>query len=256
MTTKKCFYVSSCIETDPDAPLTYAPKRSVFSVDERYRQTLITVNTIKCLEPEATVYVLDASINWEGYKNLFELLFDKCHYVAMKQLCSFKDYQSIRLHPNKSLGESIQVRDFLYYYGKELQEFDYLFKMSGRYVINDGYDTTLFNETNRDKLFFKKALQYEWDNKWNGMKTDLRQEEGHNYFKQYCSVFYGYGREHLDTFRQLYTGMVGILQHPGMLGYDVETLLYYLLKDYQPMTCELPLRVMGWEGPSGALMRY
>lgn len=252
----KCFYVSSCIETDPTAPLTYAPKRSVFATDERYRQTLITVNTIKCLEPEATVYVLDASVNWEGYKSLFELLFDRCQYVPMKQLCRPKDYQDIRTHPNKSLGESIQLRDFLYAYDQELRQYDFLFKISGRYVINDRYDAHYFDDSKLNSIFFKSPLVYEWQEKWNWMKTDVRQEEGHNYFKQYCSVFYGYGQGHLDTFKSLYAGMVGILKHPSMLGYDVETLLYYLLKDYQPVICELPIRVMGWEGPSGHLMRY
>lgn len=253
---KKCFYVSSCIETDSTAPLTYAPKRSVFAADERYRQTLITVNTLKCLEPEAAVYVLDASVNWEGYKSLFELMFADCHYVPMKQLCQPKDYIAIRTHPNKSLGESIQLRDFLYAYDTELRQYDYLFKMSGRYVINDGYDTQVFDETKRHMMFFKSPLVYQWQDKWNGMKTDVRHEEGHNYFKQYCSVFYGYGKEQLDTFKQLYSGMVSLLWHPSMIGYDVETLLYYLLKDYRDITYTLPLRVMGWEGPSGDLMRY
>lgn len=253
---KKCFYVSSCIEVDETAPLTYAPKRSVFSTGERYRQTLVTVNTLKCLEPNATVYVLDSSVNWQGYKSLFELLFRDCHYVPMKELCHPNDYVTIRSHPNKSLGESITLRDFLYAYEEPLRQYDYLFKMSGRYVLNDGYDSSLFDETRRNQIFFKTPLVYEWQDKWSGMKTDVRQEEGHNHFKQYCSVFYGYGREHLETFKSLYAGMVGILRHPSMLGYDVETLLYYLLKEYQPVTTTLPVRVMGWEGPSGDLMRY
>lgn len=254
---KKCFYVSSCIETDQNSPLTYAPKRSVFSADERYRQTLVTVNTLKCLSPDATVYILDASVTFaENYKSLFEQMFVRCHFIPMKQVCSSSDFELIRHHPNKSLGESIILRDFLRYYKKDLREYDYLFKMSGRYVIDEHYRDEFFDESKTNNIFFKKATEYPWQDKWNGMKTDVRQEEGHNFYKQYCSVFYGYGREQLETFGNLYTGMVGILKHPSMLGYDVETLLYYLTREYTSSIVELPIRVMGWEGPSGALMRY
>lgn len=253
---KKCFYVSSCIEVNNNAPLTYAPKRSVFTTDERYRQTLFTVNTLRCLSPDSVVYVLDASENWKGYQSLFQLLFVNCRYVPMKEVCSPKDYEAIRQHPNKSLGESIILRDFVFAYQKELEQYDYFFKTSGRYVLNDGYDDSYFNESRTDRIFFKTPLEYEWQDKWNGMKTDLRREEGHNKFKQYCSVFYGYGKQHLPTFMSLYAGMVGVIRHPTMYHYDVETLLYYLMKDYQPATDFLPVRVMGWEGPSGNLMRY
>lgn len=252
----KCFYVSSCIETDDSAPLTYAPRRSVFSANERYRQTIITVNTLKCLSPNAHIYVVDASEQYHDYYNLFPLLFSNCTFVPVKEISSPADYDTIRRHPNKSLGESLILRNFVYTYEQELRRYDYCFKMSGRYVLTNTYQDTMFDGTNTHRIFFKAPLIFPWDEKWAYLKTDLRQEESHNDFRQYCSVFYGYGKKHLSSFMNLYAGMVGLLQHPSMLGYDVETLLYYLMADYRSSITTLPVDVMGWEGPSGDLMKY
>lgn len=253
---KKCFYVSSCIEIDASAPLSYSPTRSCFSDAERYRQTIATINTISCLSPTATIYVLDASEHYTGYAQELQFLFRNCVFVPMREISTSEEYMTIRRHPNKSLGEALTLRNFITAFEHELQHYDFCFKLSGRYLLTNTYTDTFFTEERVSQIFFKTPLSFPWNPEWTYDKIDVRQEEGHNNLKQYCSVFYGYGKNHLQTFLDLYRGMVSILKHPSMLTYDAETLLYFLIKDYQESITTIPVQVLGWLGPSGDLMKY
>lgn len=252
---RTCWYLSSCVETDSTAPLTYTKSRSAFSTEERYRQTVMTINTIRCLQPEAMIYVVDGSTDVTAIRTGLESIFSHCRVVASKDLATAEDFDRIRRHPNKSLGESIQLRDFVTAYQDELRQYDLVFKMSGRYVLTDTNPQTL-RPARRDAYLFKRPLQFPWQDAWGYHPVDLRQTEGHTFLKQYCSVWYGYGQDRVEDMRQLYCGLVGLLQHPSMIRYDVETLLYYLLADVRSQVMELPVTVLGWTGPDAQLMRY
>jgi hypothetical protein len=251
---KLCFYISSCIDIDSSAPLTYTPTRSCFSTAERYRQTIATINTIFCLSPSATVYVVDASEQYDLYAEQLPRLFPQCIFVPIRKWSTPEDYELIRRHPNKSLGETILLRNFLSAFEQDLRQYEVCCKLSGRYLLTGLYRDELFQDSTR--IFFKAPLVFPWKPEWTYHQVDLRQEEGHQCLKQYCSVFYGYGTAHLSTFVHLYQGMSSLLKHPSMTSYDVETLLYYLTTEYQSQITTIPTQVLGWLGPTGQLMKY
>jgi len=249
-------YISSCIEINAAAPLSYAQTRSCFSTEERYRQTIATVNNLICHNPTATIYVVDASEQYMRYATELPRVFPRCVFVPIRDMTAPAEYDLIRRHPNKSLGESLILRNFLVAYHQELQQYDFLFKMSGRYLLTSTYQESVFTQDRLNQIFFKTPLSFEWNTAWGYDKVDLRHEEGHNRLNQYCSVFYGYGKHHLPTFTQLYQGMASILKHPSMIHYDVETLLYFLLNDYRTSIVTLPVQVLGWQGPDGKFLLY
>jgi hypothetical protein len=128
--------------------------------------------------------------------------------------------------------------------------------MSGRYFIDRSFDVSLFNEYNKDKIFFKRPMKFEWNNSWPYDMVDRRSLQGDNLLYQYSSVLYGFGADMLDRIVDIYHVIETFTGHPNKIVYDVETLLYYFTRVYQDKIIETDWTIYGWDGTSGTFLRY
>ena len=110
------FVVGSSIQTR-NMPLTYSKVRTVFSNEERFRQTIFTVNSIKAAFPNAKVAVVDSSENYAEYQDTFRF-FKNTEFVPLKELDG-EAFEIVNNHPNKSLCESLLLNTFYKKFKKE-----------------------------------------------------------------------------------------------------------------------------------------
>mgnify|MGYP003341374179 CR=1 FL=1 len=247
----KVFVVGSSIETS-NAPLTYSPKRTVFSSEERFRQTIFTINSIRNSFPDSKIMIVDSSNDYLEYYFLIKF-FKNVEFIPLKEL-SAEAHQTVNSHPNKSLCESLLLNTYFRQYKKELKKYDYIIKGCGRYFYWD-FNNDLFTPENADKIFFKKPLNFEWNNSWNYQFVDRRTSENNRLY-QYCTVLYGFGSMHLDKFIDINEATIHLLKQPQMSHYDIETLSYFLTRPYRDLIIETDWKVCGWDGTSGRFMYY
>jgi len=113
------FFITSLVE----------PKNKYFSVfnhTERYNQTIKTIESIKKYVPTALIVVVEAS-----YTSKF----------TFGEVLVFNIEKNEEIYGHKSIGESLIIEQFLnseYY--KNLNSIDIVFKISGRYYLNDKFN--------------------------------------------------------------------------------------------------------------------
>ena len=252
---KKAFIITSAIEVNNDFPLTYSSKRSHFNTDERLRQTIVSVAALDLLgKTDTTIYLLDVSTNWSTFAELFRYQANLKFISVAEQFPEI--HQQATTHPNKSYCESLIMSTFMRKFATELKEYDFVFKLSGRYFVDGSFDPSICNEQNLDKIFYKRPLEFQWRDEWNYHIVDRRKEQGTNTLRQYCSVLFGWGREHHNHFLDIFTGMTSMLNQPSMMHLDIETLGYFLTRPFADKIIETTWIVYGWDGASGKFWRY
>jgi hypothetical protein len=252
---KKAFIVTSSIEVNNNYPLSYSTARSYFSNEERLRQTVMTVSSIDTVSPNDTqIYIVDTSDNYHLYENFFDWQ-PNVKYVSIKK--EFPDiHESIITHKNKSFCETLLMSTFIRAYQAELKEFDYFFKLTGRYFLNRSFNDELLNEHNTNCLFFKHPLRWQWDDSWGYGIVDRRAEQGDNTLRQYCTVLYGWSRGYHDRMLDLLTAVPPMLDSSRMSTLDIETLTYHLTRPWVNDIIETDWKITGWLGAGGQFMRY
>lgn len=246
------FVVGSSIQTR-DIPLTYSKVRTVFSDEERFRQTIFTINSIRNLFPLSKIYIVDSSENYKKYQSLVSHFFN-VHFIPLKEL-NESAFEIVNTHTNKSLCESLLLNTFYSTFKKELQNYDYIVKACGRYFYFD-FNNLLFTENNKNKFFFKKPLKFEWDNNWNYQFIDRRTQQKNNKLHQYCTVLYAFGSSRLDDMIDINTATIHLLDQNPMKHYDIETLSYYFTRTFGNDVIETDWKVCGWDGTSARFMYY
>ena len=252
---KKAFIVTSAIDIDNSFPLTYSNTRSAFTNEERLRHTVFTLASLDArTDNETTLFLVDISDNYSQYRSLLSYQRNLV-YVSVKE--EFPEvYKIAKSHPNKSYCETLILLAFINKYKAVMEQFDYIFKISGRYFIDRSFDVSLFNEYNKDKIFFKRPMKFEWNNSWPYDMVDQRSLQGDNLLYQYSSVLYGFGADMLDRIIDIYHVIETFTGHPDKIVYDVETLLYYFTRVYQDKIIETDWTIYGWDGTSGTFLRY
>lgn len=252
---KKAFIITSAIEVDNDFPLTYSATRTHFASVDRFRHTTFTVACLDALAKEdSTFFIIDISDNYDQYKSVLSYQRNLV-FVSVKE--EFPEiHKTVKEHSNKSHCESLMLIKFFEKYKPVLEQYDYFFKISGRYFTDSSFDISICNEENLGKVFFKSPLKFDWIDGWNYQMVDRRHLQGENKLYQYCSVLYGFGREYLHKFIDIYRVMTVFTDHPNGIRYDVETLLYFFTRDFEADIVEVPWTVYGWDGTSGTFLRY
>ena len=250
--TSKIIVVGSSIQPRPGR-FTYSPTRSIFPADERFRQTIFTVNSLRNSFPDAKIVVVDSSDDYKEYLDNFRY-FKNTEFVPLKEL-NYEAFEIVNTHPNKSLCESILLNTFYTNYRKEILSYDYHIHACGRYFYWD-LNNDLFTEENKDKIFFKRPMKFPWDSSWRYHFVDIREEQGEDALRQYCTVLYAFGTKHLDKFIDINEAAIHLIKQPHMMHYDIETLSYYLTRQYKDNIIETDWRVCGWDGTSGRFMFY
>ena len=252
---KKAFIITSAIDVDNNYPLTYSKTRSIFSSEDRIKHTIFTINSLDmACDNDATLFLVDISDNYQQYRDILRFQTNLV-YVSVKE--EFPEiYNEVRMHPNKSYCETVILLSFIKKYKLELETYDYIFKVSGRYFVDNKFDVSIFNEFNQGKFFFKKPLSFEWNENWNYQMVDRRQIQGNNRLHQYSSVLYGFSSYQLNRMLDIYHVIAVFTSHPATMSYDVETLLYYFTRPYSDSIIETDWIVYGWDGTSGNFLRY
>jgi hypothetical protein len=250
--TKKLFLVGSSIETRP-GKFTYSNTRSLFSNEERLRQTFSTINSIHCSFPDSKIVLLDSSDNYLKYKQILTIV-SNLEYIPLKEL-SQEAFELSNTHEHKSICEAVMVNAYYRTFKKELLEYDYIIKACGRYIyfnFNDKY----FTEKNKDKIFYKKPCKFEWQDFWNYELIDRREIQKDNKLNQYCPILYAFGSMHLDKFIDMNEALIHLLSIPKMKIFDIEVLSYYMTRPFENNIIETDWIVSGWDGVNGNLWYY
>lgn len=249
--TSKLFIIPSTIQAR-EGKFTYSNTRSVFSTEERFRQTIFTINSIQNAYPDSDVVLLDSSDNFEQFKIELQHI-DKLELVSLKKLDS-KICEIVNTHPNKSLCECLMLNTFYKAFKQQIKEYDYVIKTCGRYFYFNFID--YFTEENKNKIFFKKPLNFEWDQNWRYHFVDRRSEQNNNRLHQYCTVLFAFGSVHLEKFIDINEATIHFINQPSMCHYDIETLAYNLTRPFEKDIIEVDWKVSGWDGTSGRFMHY
>jgi len=143
---KNLIIVTSVINT-PDKPFSYTNTRSVFTREERFEQTKITIDSIRRFIPDCEILLVDCTDFNEEEKKYFA---NNCDYVL--NLWDDKDIHPKIFGISKALGEGTLTINALKYIFDNNFKFDNLFKISGRYLLNDKFNYQMFDN---DKIIFK-----------------------------------------------------------------------------------------------------
>ena len=248
---RKLFVVTSTIQPR-EGKFSYSKTRSYFTAEERFRQTIFTVNSIQNLFPNDDIVIVDSSDEYNEYIETFTILGVK--FIPLKEISS-EAFEIVNSHLSKSLCECLMLNSFFKYYKNQLSEYDFIVKACGRYFYSN-MNEQMFNEQNKYKMFFKHPMRFKWDNSWKYQFVDLRKTDGQNVLSQYCTVLYAFGISHLQKIIDINETAIHIIEQPEMYHYDIETLSYYLTRPYKNEIVEVDWRVSGWDGTSGKLMHY
>jgi len=236
-----------------DGKFTYSKTRSIFDKEERFRQTFFTINSIKNTLPDATIKIVDSSDDYREYMGFFSF-FKNVEFIPLKEI-SYTVFEKVNTHLNKSYCESLLLNTFYKHFKKEIQSHDFVIKATGRYFY-DNFNDALFIEENKDKIFFKKPLQFKWNDAWNYWMIDERTIQEDDMLRQYCTVLYGFGSSQLDKMIDINEASMSFIDSEEMYQYDIETLSYYLTRPFKDQLIETDWLVSGWDGASGKFMYY
>lgn len=247
----KIVIVGSTIQAR-EGKFTYSKTRTIFDANERFRQTIATVNSLTNALPDAKIYVVDSSDQFEPYVFPFSMIGPSVTFVPVKELDS-DACEIINSHTNKSYCESLILNTFYNKFRAELENADYVIKATGRYMYFDLNDK-IFNESNTDKIFFKPPLKFNWSDNWDYHLIDRRKQQNDNKIYQYCTVLYGFGAQHLQKMIDINDAAMHCISQKW--NFDIETLSYYFTRFWEANIIETNWKVCGWDGTSGRLMFY
>lgn len=252
---KTAFIITSAINVSNDYPLTYSKTRSHFGAEERCRQTIFTVNSILQATKgmDTDIWIVDISEDWGNYIGNF-MFYPNVKFISFAH--DFPEHiKDVLTHPNKSRCECTILSQFLKKHKQKFSEYDYVFKMSGRYFFDGSFDINIIKD-NPDKILYKKYIEFEWQDSWGYEFVDRRADQGNNKLRQYSSVLFGWGKKHQPYFLDMFTSVSYMLDRPNMYHYDIETLGYFFSRQYADDIIETDWIVSGWDGASGRFVRY
>lgn len=136
MERKTLFIITSVINCTTN-PLSYASKRSIFSIDDRAKQTLKTIESIRTNVPDSKILLIELGFKKDLPYNI-ESLVDHYLYLGHKKII-----RRAADGPFKGLGEALG----LYLGDRAIQSFqaDYYYKISGRYYLDENFNETDWN---------------------------------------------------------------------------------------------------------------
>lgn len=118
-------------------PWSYFTKRSLFSEEERYQQTLKSIESIRKYSPKSNILLVEGSKLDDQKLNTFKTLCDYVYYLGDDT----ETEKNCILSNCKGLGDSWMIGkglEFIKQYNITAQN---IYKLSGRYSINENYNT-------------------------------------------------------------------------------------------------------------------
>ena len=155
--------ITSVINT-PNTPLSYSKTRSIYSRQERFEQTKKTIKSIREKLPSDKIIIVECS-DFNEEENIF--FKDNCDYIL--NLWDKKELHDNIFGISKSLGEGTMTIEALKYIEELNLEYNYLYKISGRYLLNENFkieniQNNIFKRINKNENNIFTAL-YKIDKK-------------------------------------------------------------------------------------------
>ena len=144
---KNLVLITSVVNT-PNTPLSYSKIRSVYTREERFNQTKKTITSIKQHIPDRKIILVECTDFTKEEKDYFK---SECDYIL--NLWEDKNLHTNIFGSSKSLGEGTMTICALEYIFKNNFQFENLYKICGRYWLNDDFKYELYNNS---KDIFKK----------------------------------------------------------------------------------------------------
>jgi hypothetical protein len=136
---KICFIVTSAINCN----------YSVFDKNTRYEQTIKTIQSIRKKYPSTYIFLFEKNKLEYDFQNNLKKLVDKFEFL--------KHELEVTTNYNKSIGEAELMWNALS--DPIISSFDYIFKISGRYCLNDDFDPWYITSENKNKIIGKRVCQ-------------------------------------------------------------------------------------------------
>lgn len=147
----KNLIIITSIINPPNTPLSYVKTRSIFTKQQRYEQLLETINSVKKYIPNYYIVLLECSDEIELYEDYLKIITDK--YINYNKNINIKNNVN---GIYKSLGEWSKMIEFIN--NENLDNYNSLIKISGRYFLNDKFNYDLFNN---DDNVFRYYIKYD-----------------------------------------------------------------------------------------------
>jgi len=230
--TKHCFIVTSAVNS----------KFGIYNSDERLSQTIITLQNIKFRIPDAKIIVMECAGTplTQKQSDLLEQ-----HSDLVVDFSNDSDVQAIYQSDNWDVVKnSTEIMCFgrtlrLCKNDGDLEGYDRIHKMSGRYILNDDFDLEVYNQY-PNKIIIGPKHKSQFPFQVTGIEL------------QYMARLWSWPAEELDTIIKVYEdSLVYIGQRVSQGGYaDIEHVLYKFLPTDRVQ--EIPmLGVEGFIAPNG-----
>lgn len=131
--------ITSIINT-PNTPLSYSNIRSVFTRNERFEQTKKTIQSVKKYITNSIIILVDCTLFTNDESDYLQ---KECDFIL--NLWENKSVHPYIFGTSKSLGEGIMTIEALKYINNLNIDFEYLYKISGRYWLNNKYNLQTIN---------------------------------------------------------------------------------------------------------------
>jgi len=217
---KNITLITSIIDT-PNIPLSYTNTRSVFSKNERFEQTKKTIKTIKEKIPNNKIILVEFSKLLNEEETYFKDNVD--YFLNIYEID--KSYARLIHSHSKSMGEGIMTIFALNYILLHNIEFDYFYKISGRYWLNEFFNYETY-ENDLNILLKNKAMHtffYKLSNKNTHMWLEYL-KKSNNYFKNCVGyeVIFGkfvYEMIYLKDYNKISQDLIKTNNKLGISGY-------------------------------------
>jgi hypothetical protein len=197
--------------------ITNSNYKNLYTHNDRYNQTIETINSIKKYIPDVCIFLLDNS-DFSDIDMINEL-YNKCDVFINPKLNKKLEYYTNN-YPHKGISEAYQIIYLLDIINNIDIKYNNLFKISGRYIINDTFNINIFNNEN---INFKK------------ISTDYSLFDSNYYsslFKisyRYYTSFYKISYNNILLYINSYKIIIKNIKNK-IINTDIEILLPYLIK--------------------------
>jgi len=233
----------------------YMDTRSTQTGKERMVETLLAINSVYLLYPNAKVYLVDGSLK-ESSVDL--------HLATIKNIWGYKDLECIRIenlnkdaakvintHHNKSHCEAVLYSTFLNHYSHKLKEYDFVTKLSGRYNLSDNCGSGL---NDKDGVYFKRIWDY--DNPYDtilaypDMMLPGQTEYEMNWTASFC---FSFGINRLNDFIEFWEYIKDNTQNTSK---STERIIRYWLWKNEIVSTDLDWKILAFRGDGGGIWHF
>lgn len=140
--------ISSAIHTT-NTPLSYANCRSMFTHEERFIQTLKTIESIRKYIPNSYIVLMEGTVLKDEYLSVFTKVVDHVHKAY--EISNVVKYVN---SPHKGLGETWTIHSYLQsqHFKLNKNKINSITKISGRYQIQEGFVFEVDNDAIMGKI--------------------------------------------------------------------------------------------------------